>query len=149
MRLIPITFLFAATLASGAEPKVTVTILTTNAADLIGQGEWSFAAWVEVDEKAYLFDPGWSPRNVLTNAEALGIDLSDAEDLILSHHHDDHTGGLKTLRAELTKRNPKALSRIVEGRVAASSRPCQDRLKCRRFHAMTKSSHCRGPSVSR
>ena len=74
MRLISIAFLLAVTVAaSGAEPNVTVTILTTNAADLIGQGEWSFAAWVEVDEKTYLFDTGWSPRNVLTNAEALGI----------------------------------------------------------------------------
>lgn len=123
MRLISITFLLAATLAHGAEANVTVTILTTNAADSIGQGEWSFSAWVEVDEKAYLFDTGWSPRNVLTNAEALGIDLSAAEDLILSHHHDDHTGGLETLRAELTKRNPKALSRIHVAKGIFTPRP--------------------------
>ena len=29
-----------------------VTILTTNAADNIGQGEWSFAAWVEARSTA-------------------------------------------------------------------------------------------------
>lgn len=67
---------------------------------------------MEVGERAFLFDTGWSPRNVLDNARALGIDLSVAEDLILSHHHADHTGGVETLRKELTQRNPKALSRI-------------------------------------
>ena len=92
---------------------VTVTILTTNTADGNGaQGEWSFSARVEVEDRAFLFDTGWSPSNVLMNAEKLGIDLSVAEDLILSHHHGDHTGGLETLRRELSKRNPSALSRI-------------------------------------
>lgn len=38
--------------------------------------------------------------------------LSRAEDLILSHHHGDHTGGLETLRKGLAQKNPKALSRI-------------------------------------
>ena len=102
------------------ESKVSVTILATNVGDLHNhnnsvattQGEWSFAAWIEVDGRAFLFDTGWSPRNVLHNAEVLGIDLSRAEDVILSHHHGDHTGGLETLRKELTQKNPKALSRI-------------------------------------
>jgi len=105
---------------------VTVTILTTNLADMEGQGEWSFSAWVEVGSRAFLFDTGWSPRNVLDNAEALGIDLSRAEDLILSHHHNDHTGGLLTLREELSKRNPKALSRIHVADGIFSHRPKPD-----------------------
>ena len=113
----------AATQKKGA---VTVTILTTNAADTVGQGEWSFAAWVEVDGRAFLFDTGWSPRNVLSNAEALGIDLSVAEDLVLSHHHGDHTGGLETLRTELSKRNPKALSRIHVAEGIFRPRPLPD-----------------------
>ena len=101
----------------------TITILTTNAADMVGKGEWSFAAWVETSEGALLFDTGWSPRNVLENAEALGIDLSVAENLVLSHHHGDHTGGLVTLRRELMKRNPKALSRIHVAEGIFTSRP--------------------------
>lgn len=114
---------------SGSPPlaeEVTVTILATNAADLVGQGEWSFSAWVEVDGRAFLFDTGWSPRNVLSNAEALGIDLSEAADLILSHHHGDHTGGLETLRTELRKRNPRALSRIHVAEGIFTSRPGSD-----------------------
>ncbi|HSF16049.1 MAG TPA: MBL fold metallo-hydrolase [Vicinamibacteria bacterium] len=102
---------------------VVVTILTTNVADTIGQGEWSFAAWVEADGRSFLFDTGWSPENVRDNAEALGIDLSRAEDLILSHNHGDHTGGLETLRRELSERNPKALTRIHVAEGIFSSRP--------------------------
>ena len=50
---------------------VTVTVLTTNTADGNGaQGEWSFSAWVEVGDRAFLFDTGWSPNNVLMNAES-------------------------------------------------------------------------------
>ena len=60
---------------------------------------------------------------MLDNARALGIDLSVAEDLILSHHHADHTGGVETLRRELTKRNPKALSRIHVADGFFASRP--------------------------
>lgn len=116
-----------------AGPPATVTILTTNAADVAGssgavplQGEWSFAAWIEVGERRFLFDTGWSPGNVLHNAEALGIDLSTAEDLILSHNHGDHTGGVLLLREELSKKNPKALSRIHVARGIFASRPRGD-----------------------
>ena len=112
---------------------VTVTVLTTNTADTgagaqqgVTQGEWSFSAWVEVGDRAFLFDTGWSPNNVLMNAEKLGIDLSLAEDLILSHHHGDHTGGLETLRRELTRNNPAALSRIHVARGIFGSRPLPD-----------------------
>lgn len=104
-----------------------VTILTTNGADAIAatpvQGEWSFSAWVEVEGRAFLFDTGWSPENVLHNAEAMGLDLSAAEDLVLSHNHGDHTGGLETLRTQLAQRNPQAISRIHVARGIFASRP--------------------------
>lgn len=121
-----------ATTPSG--PSATVTILTTNGADFFGaamplQGEWSFAAWIEVGGRSFLFDTGWSPNNVLANAEILGIDLSAAEDLILSHNHPDHTGGLETLRAELSQRNPNALSRIHAAEGIFASRPGADGLE--------------------
>ena len=114
-------------------PPATVTVLATNSADLVPgasggptRGEWSFSAWVEVGERAFLFDSGWSPRNVLDNASALGIDLSRAEDLVLSHHHGDHTGGVLTLRTELAQLDPKALSRIHVARGIFASRPGPD-----------------------
>ncbi len=44
------------------------------------------------------------------------LDLSGVTDVILSHHHGDHTGGLVTLRRELSQQNPAALSRAHVGR---------------------------------
>jgi 7,8-dihydropterin-6-yl-methyl-4-(beta-D-ribofuranosyl)aminobenzene 5'-phosphate synthase len=74
-------------------------------------GEWGFSAVVEANGRRLLFDTGTAPDTVLRNAEALGIDLSSITDVVLSHSHWDHTGGLVTLRRELSKKNPAALSR--------------------------------------
>jgi 7,8-dihydropterin-6-yl-methyl-4-(beta-D-ribofuranosyl)aminobenzene 5'-phosphate synthase len=92
-----------------------VTVLSTMLAEE-GIGEWGFAALVEADGRRILFDTGYRPNTVLQNAQELGIDLSGITDVILSHNHDDHTGGLVTLRRELSKKNPAALSRAHVGR---------------------------------
>src|SRR5271170_3552716 len=88
-----------------------ITILSTMLAD-DGIGEWGFAARVEADGHKILFDTGARPNTVLENARELKVDLSDVQDVILSHFHDDHTTGLMTLRREFSKSNPKALSRV-------------------------------------
>jgi 7,8-dihydropterin-6-yl-methyl-4-(beta-D-ribofuranosyl)aminobenzene 5'-phosphate synthase len=92
-----------------------ITILSTMLADE-GIGEWGFAALVEADGKKILFDTGARPNTVLENAKELKIDLSDVQDVILSHFHDDHTTGLMTLRREFMKKNPAALSRVHVGK---------------------------------
>ena len=91
--------------------KVTVlsTMLVGNARE--GVGEWGFAAVLEVDGRRWLIDTGARAETVLRNAAELKIDLSDITDLVITHNHDDHTGGLLTLRREMAKKNPKALSR--------------------------------------
>lgn len=91
-----------------------ITILSTMLAQQ-GVGEWGFAALVEADGHKILFDTGARPRTVLDNARELNLDLTDVEDVILSHFHDDHTTGLLTLRRELSKTNAKALSRVHVG----------------------------------
>jgi len=49
---------------------------------------------IEKDGKTILFDTG-SPKNyAIQNAEELGIDLSKVDAVVISHGHDDHTGGL-------------------------------------------------------
>jgi len=90
---------------------VHITVVSTMLADK-GVGEWGFAAVIEADGHRLLFDTGDRPETVLQNARELGIDLSTITDVVLSHHHADHTGGLLTLRRELAKVNPAALSRI-------------------------------------
>ena len=88
-----------------------ITILSTMLADR-GMGEWGFSVLVEADGHRILFDTGMHPETVLDNARDLGIDLSDVTDVVLSHHHGDHTGGLVELRQELSKQSPAAMSRI-------------------------------------
>ncbi len=124
---IALTLIFSASaLAQSASPSpsasspaevhsLKVTILSTMLADE-GIGEWGFAALVEADGKKILFDTGARPNTVLENAKELKIDLSGVQDVILSHFHDDHTTGLMTLRRELSKNNPAALSRVHVGK---------------------------------
>ena len=122
--MMPVHLLLAAALVAFAMPaaaqstdppvtamKVTVlsTMLVGNARE--GVGEWGFAAVLEVDGRRWLIDTGARAETVLKNAAELKVDLSDITDVVITHNHDDHTGGLLTLRREMAKKNPKALSR--------------------------------------
>lgn len=55
--------------------------------------EHGLSFYIETGHKKILFDTGQS-GNFLTNAKALGIDISDIDAVIISHGHYDHTGGL-------------------------------------------------------
>src|SRR5437867_10371000 len=82
-----------------------ITVLSTMLADA-GIGEWGFAALVEADGRRLLLDTGAAPDTVLKNAKALGINLAGINELIITHNHGDHTGGLLAMRQELRKTNP-------------------------------------------
>jgi 7,8-dihydropterin-6-yl-methyl-4-(beta-D-ribofuranosyl)aminobenzene 5'-phosphate synthase len=115
--------------AHRARPRVKsleVVVLSTMLADRAGIGEWGFSALVVADGHRLLFDTGARPETVLHNARELKIDLSGVTEVILSHHHGDHTGGLVTLRRELTRQNPKALERAYVGAGIFLSRPGPD-----------------------
>ncbi|HVY45123.1 MAG TPA: MBL fold metallo-hydrolase [Minicystis sp.] len=92
-----------------------IEILSTMLAEA-GVGEWGFAAIVDVDGKRLLFDTGRFPDTVKRNARALKIDLEDVDEVVLSHHHGDHTGGLLALRDAVRDAAPKALARAHVGR---------------------------------
>src|ERR1700720_3426342 len=94
-----------------------ITVLVSNVAGdpHLGDGEWGYSALVEADGHKILYDTGASSDMVLNNSKALHIDLSDVEDVVLSHNHWDHVGGLMTLRRELAKTNPRAMSRVHVG----------------------------------
>jgi len=64
---------------------------TTSAPELLAEHGLSF--WIEYADKRILFDTGQSDI-LIQNAKVIGIDLADADAIIVSHGHYDHTGGL-------------------------------------------------------
>ena len=55
---------------------------------------WGFAALVEHQNQTLLFDTGGDGLILLENMRILGINTSDIQGVMLSHAHNDHTGGL-------------------------------------------------------
>jgi len=70
-----------------------VTILVDNKASGKLVPEHGFSAWIEAAGRQILFDTGQGPA-LAENAERLSIDVRRADDLVLSHGHYDHTGGV-------------------------------------------------------
>ena len=62
--------------------------------DSRGQAEWGFSALVEADDVRLLLDTGNLPGTVTANARVLNVPLEGVHDVVLSHWHSDHTGGL-------------------------------------------------------
>lgn len=69
------------------------------------RAEHGFAALVSVRVgetwRSLLLDTGNSADGVVSNADALGVDLAVAEGVVLSHGHFDHTGGLAAVANRL------------------------------------------------
>jgi 7,8-dihydropterin-6-yl-methyl-4-(beta-D-ribofuranosyl)aminobenzene 5'-phosphate synthase len=63
---------------------------------------------------------------VASNAREMGVDLTGVTDVILSHNHEDHTGGLITLRRGVWKQHAQALSRAHVARGIFLSRSERD-----------------------
>ncbi len=101
-----------------------VTLLSTMlVGSTTGLGEWGFSALIEADGHRILLDTGAHPDTVLQNAHDLKIDLSDVKEVILTHNHWDHVSGLMTLRREMMKKNPSALSVVHVASGIFYSRP--------------------------
>ncbi len=71
------------------------TILVDNTAlfDSALTGEHGFSIYIEAEGNRVLFDTGFSDA-VVRNAAKMQIDLLDLDCIVLSHGHNDHTGGL-------------------------------------------------------
>jgi 7,8-dihydropterin-6-yl-methyl-4-(beta-D-ribofuranosyl)aminobenzene 5'-phosphate synthase len=60
------------------------------------EAEHGFSCLVEVGAKRILFDTG-TGKAFIRNAQRLGVDLSNLDDVVISHAHYDHGGGLVPL----------------------------------------------------
>lgn len=132
--------------AKGRVHALKITVLSTMLAD-VGIGEWGFAALVEADGNRILFDTGARPATVLENARELGIDLSTVKEVILSHNHFDHTGGLLTLRRDLMRKDVTAMSRLHVGKGIFYSRPGQKGAETNTMIALKKEYEATGGSI--
>jgi 7,8-dihydropterin-6-yl-methyl-4-(beta-D-ribofuranosyl)aminobenzene 5'-phosphate synthase len=84
-------------LKSSAPPKtITITTLVDNTTADKLQSEHGLSLWIEFGDKRVLFDTGQSDM-IIRNAELLGINLTGADTIVISHGHYDHTGGLKAV----------------------------------------------------
>jgi 7,8-dihydropterin-6-yl-methyl-4-(beta-D-ribofuranosyl)aminobenzene 5'-phosphate synthase len=70
--------------------------------------EWGLSILLETDEGNILLDTG-AGISTVHNADAMGVDLTQIDKIVLSHGHPDHTGGLR----ELLKRRKKEIEIIA------------------------------------
>lgn len=93
---------------------LTILIDETSTTDNQFVGEFGLSFFVESGEKKILFDTG-SAGGFLANAGMMGIELRDLDYVVLSHGHDDHTGGLIQLARHLAMpKNTSHLSKVPE-----------------------------------
>src|SRR5260370_31951426 len=116
--ILPLLLLITPLLAAQPAPdhrvkSLKIRVLSTMLTADEGIGEWGFSALVEVDGRRILFDTGARPDTVLNNVKDLGVNLTNITDVVLSHNHRDHTGGLMTLRRAMLEKNPSGLSRAL------------------------------------
>jgi len=76
--------------------KITTLVENSVSASLSLIGEHGLSFLIETDRQKILFDTGQGCA-ILRNADALGIDLSSIDTVVLSHGHYDHAGGVKSL----------------------------------------------------
>ena len=99
---------------------LTVLVDEPKSTDNLFVGEFGLSFFVESGKKKILFDTG-SSCAFLANAGMMGIKIRDLDYVVLSHGHDDHTGGLVSLVRFLTERKSTTHSHKVPELIA---HPC-------------------------
>ena len=103
--------------------EVSITVLyDNNVYDPHLQPDWGFSCLIKGCEKTILFDTGANGSLLLKNMEKLQVTPEEIDIIVLSHIHQDHTGGLESIlkiKGELTvyvlQSFPFALKEQIQG----------------------------------
>jgi 7,8-dihydropterin-6-yl-methyl-4-(beta-D-ribofuranosyl)aminobenzene 5'-phosphate synthase len=109
------------------EKAIVVTTLVENSVHARGlRAEHGLSFHLQVGSRSLLFDTGQS-NLLLHNAPKLRVNLAATDAIILSHGHNDHTGGLDAARAAAPKArlflHPAALSSKFVANSGGTTRP--------------------------
>jgi 7,8-dihydropterin-6-yl-methyl-4-(beta-D-ribofuranosyl)aminobenzene 5'-phosphate synthase len=78
--------------------KMKITILYDNYVYTEGTlADWGFACLIEDSQNTVLFDTGTKADILMHNIKALNVDISKIDVIVISHNHNDHTGGLEAV----------------------------------------------------
>jgi glyoxylase-like metal-dependent hydrolase (beta-lactamase superfamily II) len=119
-----VTMLFAAapsgarTMMEAAKDITVATVFDNYAIDRKLTARWGFAAVVSTPSTTVLFDTGGDGATLLANMAKLRIDPAGVREVVISHIHADHLGGL----GEFLRNNAKVqvfIPRSFPDKVAA------------------------------
>ena len=83
------------TVNNGIEKAVTIKVVYDNYVNTDElKSDWGYAIVIEGLDKNILFDAGAKPDIFESNFNKMGLDARKIDFLVLSHQHDDHTGGI-------------------------------------------------------
>ncbi|MDX9873160.1 MAG: MBL fold metallo-hydrolase [Clostridia bacterium] len=76
--------------------------------------EWGLSILVDTGKKKVLFDTGSGyPQVLLHNMDVNGISVTDIDVLVISHGHQDHTGGLRPFFERLHSISPDKTLEVI------------------------------------
>ena len=83
---------------AGSQDMIKITIVFDNYPYKAGlETAWGFSAFITYQDHNLLFDTGAAGNMLLRNMAALDIKPDQIQNVVLSHEHNDHTGGLQAL----------------------------------------------------
>ena len=89
---------------------IKITILYDNYLHTEGtKTDWGFSCLIEGTEKTILFDAGTRSDILMHNIKKLDIDINKIEQIVISHDHGDHYGGLLSASSSDGKESYKGL----------------------------------------
>lgn len=103
-----------------------MTKITCVVNDVVKEGsdlkaEHGLSLWIELEHTSVLFDTGQSAEVLSHNLQVLGLAPIHIDSLIISHAHDDHTGGMAAIFPERRTMPLFGQSSLFKGRYSAKN----------------------------